>query len=294
MSKPYDATSKDFLEADPAGWVGYLGGSPAAGVEVIDADLATVTTESDRVVRVGGPAPWLLHLEFQANTDDTLPERLLRYNALLQARHRLPAATVLVVLRSAASMTRLTGEHPVAPPVGPGWVFRYTVLRVWERPADEFLAGAVGLVPFAPLAAVRKPDLPAVVHRMRDRIAADADRALAARLWTAAYVLMGLKYDRPLIDSVLSGVQQMEESVTYQAIVERGLTEGLRRGTQQGLQQGLQAARDTLLRLGRKRFGPPATRHEAAVAAVPDLTRLGALSDRLLDVGTWDELLADG
>ncbi len=51
--------------------------------------------------------------------------------------------------------------------------------------------------------------------------------------------------------------------------------------------------RSLIFRLGRKRFGPPAPRHEATVAAVTDVARLEELADRLLDVTTWDELLPD-
>lgn len=77
---------------------------------------------------------------------------------------------------------------------------------------------------------------------------------------------------------------QMEESVTYQAI--------LRRGMQDGLQQGLQReARAVLLRLGRKKLGPPTAQHEAIIAAIDDVARLEALSEKILDVTTWDDLL---
>ncbi len=76
----------------------------------------------------------------------------------------------------------------------------------------------------------------------------------------------------------------MEESVTYQAILQRGM--------QEGMQQGLaQEARTVLLRLGRKKFGPPTPAQEAALAAISDLTRLEALSEKTLVVSSWNELL---
>jgi hypothetical protein len=73
---------------------------------------------------------------------------------------------------------------------------------------------------------------------------------------------------------------QMEESVTYQAILQRGMQQGL-----------TQEARAVLLRQGRKKFGPPTAEQEAAVNAITDLGRLEALTEKLLDVSTWDELL---
>lgn len=288
MSKPYDATSKDLIETDPAGWVTFLGCPvPASAVRLVDADVSTVTTDADKVILVDRPTPWVLHLDIQARWEEAMDRRVLRYNALLHHRHALPVASVVAILMSGASMRALTGLLSVRPPVGPGWEFRYEVVRVWERPAADFLGAPLGLLPLAPLAAVPKPDVPVVIDRMRTRIDAEADRPLAAKLWAATYVLMGLRYDQPLIDNVLSGVMQMEESVTYQAI--------LRRGLQDGLQQGaVTEARTLLLRQGRKKFGPPTPETEAALSAITDRTRLELLSDKLLDVTTWDELLKDG
>ena len=136
------------------------------------------------------------------------------------------------------------------------------------------------------------PQLPAVVTGMKARIDGQPDRPLAAKLWAATYVLMGLRFERAVIDNVLAGVMQMEESVTYQAILQRGREDGLRQGLQQGLQQGsIGEARALILRQGRKKFGPPTAKQEATVNAIADLARLERLSENLLDVTTWGELL---
>lgn len=69
----------------------------------------------------------------------------------------------------------------------------------------------------------------------------------------------------------------MKESVTCEAIVEEGK---------------IQARQEDLLRLGRKRFGPPTASTERALRNLTDLDRLARLLDRLLDVSDWEELLA--
>jgi hypothetical protein len=188
-------------------------------------------------------------------------------------------ASVLVLLK--ADVKALTGALSIAPPVGAPWAFRYEVVRVWQRAPDEFLRGPLGLLPLAPLAGVRAGDLPTVVSGMKARVDTVPDRALAAKIWAATYVLMGLRFDDALIDNVLEGVMQMEESTTYQAIIRRGRNQGIPLGV-----------RDAVLRQGRKKFGPPTAAHETALAAITDLARLESLSERLLDVNTWDELLA--
>jgi hypothetical protein len=73
-------------------------GLPATSpIDVIDADLSTVTTEADKVLRVHDAVAWLLHLELQASRDRYLGHRVLKYNTLLYERHRLPIHSVVVL-----------------------------------------------------------------------------------------------------------------------------------------------------------------------------------------------------
>ncbi len=285
VSKPYDATSKDLIETDPAGWVSFLGCPvDSSAVSLVDADVSTVTAEADKVIRVELPSPWILHLEIQASGDPFLDRRLLRYNALLHHRHGLPVASVAVLLRSSADARSLSGAMDIRPPIGTGWTFRYDVLRVWERSPTEFLDGPVGLIPFAPLAKVRRADLPELVEKLDERIRSESNRALRFKLWTASYVLMGLRYRQALIESLLSGVLQMEESVTYQAIVRKGL--------QQGLQQGLlQEARKFLVLVAKPKLGSPGQSVATAIESIADVSRLEALASKIDTSSSWDELL---
>src|SRR5262245_28462780 len=49
MSKPFDATLKDLLEVSPVGWAAALDYS-VKGVDVVDADVSTVTGASDKML----------------------------------------------------------------------------------------------------------------------------------------------------------------------------------------------------------------------------------------------------
>jgi len=53
-----------------------------------------------------------------------------------------------------------------------------------------------------------------------------------------------------------------------------------------------EAARRFLLRLGRKRFGPPKAAIKKKIEAIADLDRLDQLVDRGFDAKSWDELIA--
>ncbi len=82
MAKPFEATLKDLVEGYPRDCMDHLGLSPIGPVEVIDADLSTVTAGADKLVRVDDPETWLLHLELQAGYDADLDRRVLKYDVL--------------------------------------------------------------------------------------------------------------------------------------------------------------------------------------------------------------------
>jgi hypothetical protein len=49
--------------------------------------------------------------------------------------------------------------------------------------------------------------------------------------------------------------------------------------------------RQSILRLGTKRFGPPTAEIQTYIRSVDELNRLQELLDRVIDAKSWDELL---
>ena len=119
---------------------------------------------------------------------------------------------------------------------------------------------------------------------MSVRLRAEATPSQAQELWSAAYILMGLKYDSAFATQLLKGVQGMEDSVTYQDIIRKGKLEGKLEGR-------AEEARNILLRLGGKRYGTPDAATQSALDAILSLERLELLVERLLEVESWQELL---
>jgi len=278
MAKPFDATTKELLESDPRAWLELLLGRKLGDVRILNVDLSTITTEADSVVLVAEVEPWIVHLEFQSSYDPSLPLRLQRYNVLVNYRHRLPVQSMALLLCPDADGPAMTGLLQHRLPDGLIYhEFRYNVVRTWERPADEILSAGLATLPLAPLARVKENELPTVIHAMQERLDREATKNQAETLWTATYLLMGLKYSDELIDRLLEGVQNMKESVTYQKILREGRAEEAKR---------------ILKRQGSKRFGKPEPLIEAALDAIADLERLEQLSDRVLEVTGWEELLA--
>ncbi len=216
MSKPFDATTKELIESDPRAWLELLLGRRLERVRTLNVDLSTITAEGDSVISVEDATPWLVHVEFQSSYDPTLPLRLQRYNVLVNYRHQLPVQSVALLLCRDADGPALSGLLQQSLPDGPVYhEFRYNVVRTWERPCSEILAGGLATLPLAPLGKANLEDLPAVIQAMQQRLEREATRSEAQTLWMATYLLMGLNFSDDMISHLLEGVHTMAESVTY-------------------------------------------------------------------------------
>jgi hypothetical protein len=197
----------------------------------------------------------------------------------------LPVLSVVVLLRPAVDGPELTGEYERAVP---GWGrslwFRYKVIRVWELPPDRLLAAGLPVLPLAPVSRVPDERLPEILTAVAERLRDEAGPEWKATLWAATEILLGLYHPKERVQeltkeitAMILGIRGIEESSVYQDIFAKG---------------ELEEARKILLRQGRKKLGQPDERVLALVAGISDRDRLDLLLDRILDVASWDELLA--
>jgi hypothetical protein len=283
MPLPFDATLKDLVGRHLADFTALLGLSGPAPTTVLNVDLSTVSAATDLAVGFGDPPDRIADLNFQASADADLPRRVRLYNALLHHRYRVPVHSIVVLLRPAADDAGLTGRLTYQAFPGRGRAdFRYEVVRLWEQPAGQLLEGGTGSLPLAVLGRIpagipAAAGLQEVIRRVERRLREQTGSAETVRLMTAAYVLAGLRIGRERARDLFLRAFPMRESDTYLAIMEEGAVEVLHR---------------TLLRQGRKKFGPPKKDTKAAVEAITDLARLERMSGRLLDVDSWPDLLA--
>jgi predicted transposase YdaD len=195
--------------------------------------------------------------------------------------------TIFILQRPDADGPTMSGRLEEELPDGTKYLlFEYTVLGVWELPVARILAGDLATLPLAPITRVSAEDLPAVVRRMDERIEQEATPSEAQVLRTAAPILRGLRHPQETLKTLFQGVRGMRESLAYQMILEEGREEGREQGM-------LRGTRQTLIRQGRKRFGPPSPEVVARLEAILSLDRLQQLADRLLDVSSWEELLTE-
>ncbi len=105
-------------------------------------------------------------------------------------------------------------------------------------------------------------------------------------LWTATYLLMGLRFTDEFAMHLLERVQNMQESTTYQAILKQGLDKGLIEGR-------VSEAQRLLLMLGETRFGEPDEAIRRSVESILDLELPERVTRRILDpkVQDWNGLL---
>jgi hypothetical protein len=157
----------------------------------------------------------------------------------------------------------------------------YEVIRLWERPVADLLAGDVGALPLAvlgqlPAAVDLESGLAAVIQQVSERLLSEAPPEKMRRLLTASYMLTGLRVSRHVTRQLYQGVQAMRESDSFLGILEEGAVEEVKK---------------MILRLGRKSLGAPDESVSATLAASTDLERLESLLERLAEVKTWQELL---
>jgi hypothetical protein len=287
-----DVSTKELVWDDPAGWLERYAIEPCGPVEVIDSDITTLTASADKVLRVGGPEPYLVDLEPHSYHDTSLTRTLWFRQVALDYRHDLPVLTVLILLCKEANSPSLTGSYERTLPDGwPTNRYNYRVVRLWQEDPEPYLTAPVNLVPLAPLTNVPQSEdaMRGLVRRMAERINAEP-QPRAAKLWTATCLLMGLRFSEELAFQLLEGVQTMRQSTTYQAILREGWQEGRQEGRQEGKIEGEQKL---LIRQGTKRFGAPDAATLAAIEAIQDIDRLEAIGERILDpnIQDWNDLL---
>ncbi|MDB5388972.1 MAG: hypothetical protein JWM11_4618 [Planctomycetaceae bacterium] len=83
----------------------------------------------------------------------------------------------------------------------------------------------------------------------------------------------------------------MQESSTYQMLLEEGLEKGLKTGLERGFING---KRDALIKLGQQKWGNPLKSIQKALDAIEDPVQLDLLLTEIAHAGTWGELLKMG
>ena len=299
MAKTFDATLNILVDDHVPNWTGYLAGRcgiPPGPPCVLDTDLSA-TLQADRLFRIDGAAPAIIHLELESTGRLGIPNELMRYNVAARAANDLlPVHSVIMVLRPKANATDLTGQLDVAGADGTHYLtFRYTVIRIWQEPLDALLAAGPGVAPLALLTNEAAADLPRAFERFRQQLRASGVQDNVERsLLGSTFLLCGLRYPVNQIEALYRELSMtLEDSTTYQHLLARGRTEGRAEGLAEGLAAGEQRGEQrAVLVFGGQRFGVASPAIEAAIRGITDRERLERIMARLSSASGWDDLLA--
>jgi hypothetical protein len=286
VSKKFDATLKDLGREHPHGFLTAFDQPPTLPVSLLNVDLSTVTTAADLVLGLGDPVQEIIHMDFQASAAAWKHADILVYQSLLFAHYHVPVHSIVVLLRPQAAHSNMSGAIQFAPRPGRGKMdFGYEVIRLWERPAEELLAGDLGLVPLAQLGKLPsvmpvEEGISGIIDRTLDRLLREAPAEQVKKLLTASFILSGLRLEPEFARQLYRGASAMKESATHLSILDEGRDMGRE-----------EEAKRIILRLGEKRFGPPDESFRAEINAIKDINRLESLVDSIIGVSSWQELL---
>jgi hypothetical protein len=281
MPHRFDATLKEILSPRPEDFVAVFDLPRIAPAQPLNVDLSTISAATDVAFGFGAPLQEIVDLNFQSGPDARVVARLLLYNAAFHLRYQVPVRSVLILLRTKADASELTGK--LAYVCGGKRVeFEYDVVRMWQQSLEPFLHGGLGLLPLATLC--RMPEdkplaeaLREVVREIDRRLIQQPDHAQAVRLMTAAFILTGLRVKKEELAGIYQGVRVMHESTAYDMAVDEGRIDTSHR---------------VLLRLGRKLLGPPDPATESALRSIQDVERLERMTEAILTAKSWQELLS--
>jgi predicted transposase YdaD len=110
-----------------------------------------------------------------------------------------------------------------------------------------------------------------------DRLNQQTSPANAGKILSGAYILSGLRMGKDEARTLFRRIQAVQESTTYQAILEEGEV----RGTQ-----------NMLLKQGAIRFGKPSRDIKIAIKQIEDLKKLRRMVIKVLSASSWQQLLA--
>lgn len=330
MAKPFDITLNKLIDDHLRDWGNYLAawiGTPTVGpdggdVWAMETDVS-LSLQADRLFHLqprataANPSPeQVIHLELESSSHRGIPDRLLEYNIAASKRTPLPIRSVVLLLRPSANATDLTGVLRRRDSVGMEYLaFHYHVIRIWEESRERLLNAGPGLAPLALLtndAATQLNETLEQVHAclLQSKLpSADIKEVLGS-----TFVLCGLRYEQEQLQRLFERFSMtLEDSTTYQWILNQGLAKGIAKGRTEGLSEGrteglaeglaegrseglgqgrLEEAKRLLITLGTRRLGTPTTEQRAMIEQFTDLAALEQRIEAIFTAKDWASLLA--
>jgi len=228
MAKVWDDIMKRMFAANPQHFLNWL--TPGAIlVRELSPELKTRTLITDLMyVIIWYGQKIVLHIEFQRRGDDEMGKRLWEYNSTTSVNNDMVVMSVVIYLRKERKMV----ESPYIQRLPNGMAvhaFFYEAIKLWELPAEQFFRpGLEGLLPLVTL--MRDGNRREIVEAMIERLAASRRFDLLAFAYAFAGLTFSKKHDHEwLTERFAMYKKEMEDSWTYQGILQEGIEQGIHR-----------------------------------------------------------------
>ncbi|HEY9703880.1 MAG TPA: Rpn family recombination-promoting nuclease/putative transposase [Allocoleopsis sp.] len=228
----------------------------------------------------------ITHLEFQTRpqSDPPLPLRMLDYWVRLYRTNKLyetdlELAQIVIFLRPDSSPKVYEDTFQVN-----DTIHRYRVIRIWECDPTPLLSQPE-LLPLAVLAKTEEPQM--LLSQVAEKVKTIEDQNKKSNIAACVELLAGINYSEELIKMYLQD-DILQESVTYQRILNDGVTKGVKLGVQEGQKTEAIAL---ISRQLKKRFGAIVETLNPQLNTL-SIEQLESLGESLLDFNSFDEAIA--
>lgn len=224
----FDSICKFLVENFASDFATWLLGEPITLTKLSPSELSLEPIRADALILLHSEEV-VLHLEFQTQPKAEIPFRMIDYR--LRVYRRFPQKRmrqVVIYLQQTNSelvqQTTFTLEDTF---------HRFQVIRLWEQQTDNFFQSP-GLLPFAVLS--QSDNRTETLRQVAQQISQINDQRTQSNIAASAFILAGLVLNKDTIQQLLRR-ELMEESVTYQALMNEGRAEGLALGIEEGVRR---------------------------------------------------------
>jgi hypothetical protein len=224
----------------------------------------------------------IIHIEFQKDKDEDMGLRTWEYNCATTILEKLPVHSYVIYL---------TEDGPIVQPpfrmVDAGKVihtFEYTNIFLWKMPPERLKQkGMEGLLPLLPLTKGAKDARDTIVHDMIAGLRAAGKEDILGLGYTCTGLVYKTEDDKQAIRRIFAMFEsKLEDSWSYQEIIEKGVQKGIEEGETKAL-------RPVLIQVVETRFPEllPLAHEEAERSTVPAI--LSTKVNKLLRAQTVEE-----
>jgi predicted transposase YdaD len=256
MATPYDDTLKIFVGENAQDFLSWL----VKGARVKDKlsiEFEGRKLQADALILAALPdgVEMLVEIEFQADNDPTMPERLLEYNLRARREHKRAVLSCVIYLRNDGNVSQspLSWKLPDGQEV---LRFHYQIIELAKITPDELRQ--TGLPGLLPLLFLTKGG---ATHEIAEEVFTELENTGKVDLIPPAYTLASLAFGKEnqveqdwLIRRLSKMHDILRDTPVYQEMTRLAREEGLQEGREEGLQEGLYELRQTVLDVVLERF----------------------------------------